>query len=62
MKLSLYLDIEPWMLSNNNWIFTAYQQPFQEKPLGATRYRLDLEISDPAKPDVVIEVEAKKED
>ena len=55
MKLSIYFDVEPWM-TEPECIFPTMTP--QTKSAAATRYRVDVEIPDPAKPDTIISGEA----
>lgn len=51
MKLSFYIDIYPWTKLND----AIYASTLVErKQASATRYRVDIEIPDPAKPDKII--------
>jgi len=60
MKLSIYLDVEPWM--NEQGHFYPFTDLGRVKAKTATRYRFDVEIPDPMQPDVVLEPEVKKID
>lgn len=59
MKVRIYLDVFPWSNKPENmWANTVPT----EKPDGAKRYAVDVEIPDPAGPDAVVEAEAVRGD
>jgi len=60
MKLSIYMDVEPWMKEPGH-IYT-FTDIGRTKSSNATRYRIDIDIPDPMKPDVVIEANAVLEE
>lgn len=51
MKVSIYFDIYTWSTPENIHPTT---KPSESKLNGATRYRVDVDIPDPAKPDEII--------
>ena len=54
MNLSFYFDIYPWTKEND----TIYASTLKEaKPSNSIRYRIDVLVPDPAKPDVIIPVQ-----
>jgi len=53
MKFSIYFDIDPWMTDANS-VYPCLS-PATTKRINSTRYRIDVEIPDPHKPDVVLE-------
>lgn len=57
MKLSLYFDIYPWTKSTD----VIYTSSIKDaKSHGAKRYRVDIEIDDPAQPDKIISAQPTK--
>ncbi len=57
MRVSIYFDVAPWMTSPQQ-IFPACSQPMMKKPDDVTRYRIDVDIPDPALVDKIIKTEA----
>lgn len=51
MKLSFYFDVYPWTKSSDV-IYTSTL--VERKQASATRYRIDIEIDDPAQPDKIV--------
>ncbi len=60
MKVTLYLDIEPWMMEIPNYNFNARALPW-EKNDRAKRYKIEVEVDDPHEPDGVIQAVVIKE-
>lgn len=55
MKIEFYFDVYPWTKPES--IYPMVQNP-SEKPRGAKRYKIEVEISDPAQPDEIITSQA----
>ena len=58
MKFKIYFDVWPWSKPKDLFFSAA---PAHSKPDGATRYAVEVEIPDQAKPDVVIQGSAVEE-
>lgn len=58
MKVSIYFDVYPWTSSTEE-IFPFTKAQSVKLDDSVTRYRVDVEIPDPARPDAVIQAEAK---
>lgn len=59
MKLSFYFDIYPWTKPNETiYASTSYEH----KHSNVKRYRIDVEIPDPAEPDEIIKTNAIETD
>jgi len=57
MKIVFYFDVQPYTKPEN--IFVSIS-PYEKMP-GAKRYKVELEIPDPAMPDETIQAEAIEE-
>ena len=51
MKLSFYFDIYPWSKPTDNFYASTMKDT---KPNSAKRYRVDVEVDDPAQPDEIV--------
>lgn len=58
MKVKIYFDVYPWTTGGQDIYFALI--PSSTKSADATRYLVEVEIPDPAKPDVKIIAEAKE--
>ena len=59
MKLSIYLDTYQWSRELKD--FSVSLIPYKKSDIQAKRYRIDVEIPDPAEPDAVINAITKEE-
>lgn len=54
MTFTYYIDVYPWNTPASQPYIVS--PPSSEKPRGATRYRIDVTVPDPAQPDAVADV------
>ncbi len=52
MKIEFYFDVYPWTTGKGDIV--AFTSPVEKEP-NATRYKVEVDIPDPTKPDAIIE-------
>lgn len=60
MKVTIYFDVYPWTNESSPNTIWPTCDPTIPKDVDVTRYKIQVEIPDPKKPDVVIDAVAEE--